>query len=100
MRQAIDEAGADRIGDLPNTIGTVRVACNNGARSRCRGQMTSGASATIPPHICAVVGITRPPAIVDPYVAAVGPTQLLWPPHELLRAGDYARVVEACARDD
>ena len=30
-RQAVDEAGADRIGDVTNTIGTVRVACNNGS---------------------------------------------------------------------
>ena len=30
-RQAIDEAGADRIGDITNTIGTVRVTCSNGA---------------------------------------------------------------------
>ena len=29
-RQAVDEAGADRIGDVRNTIGTVRVACSNG----------------------------------------------------------------------
>ena len=29
-RQAIDEAGADRIGDRANTIGTVRVACCSG----------------------------------------------------------------------
>ena len=29
-RQAVDEAGADRIGDDRNTIGTVRVACSNG----------------------------------------------------------------------
>ena len=38
-RQAIDEAGADRIGDITNTIGTVRVACSNAAaRGRCRSQ--------------------------------------------------------------
>ena len=30
-RQAFDEAGADRIDDLTNTIGTVRVACSNAA---------------------------------------------------------------------
>ena len=27
----VDEAGADRIGDITNTIGTVRVACSNAA---------------------------------------------------------------------
>ena len=33
-RQAVDEAGADRIDDMANTIGTVRVACSNAANGR------------------------------------------------------------------
>ena len=46
-RQAIDEAGADRIGDTTNTIGTVRVACSNGPTGALpEARMTSGASAT------------------------------------------------------
>ena len=46
-RQAVDKAGADRIGDCANTIGTVRVACSNGATAALpSARMTSGASAT------------------------------------------------------
>ena len=46
-RQAVDKAGADRVGDLTNTIGTVRVACSNGPTvEAAMARMTSGASAT------------------------------------------------------
>ena len=45
--QAIDEAGADRSATAVNTIGRVRVACNNGAMAAVPlAKMTSGASAT------------------------------------------------------
>ena len=45
-RQAADKAGADRIGDHRNTIGTVRVACSIGPKVEApEARMTSGASA-------------------------------------------------------
>ena len=46
-RQVVDVTGADRVGDCTNTIGTVRVACSNGAMAAPPvARMTSGASAT------------------------------------------------------
>ena len=46
-RQAVDEAGGDRIAMIGNTIGTVRVACSNGPTVAVpEARMTSGASAT------------------------------------------------------
>ena len=59
-----------------NTIGTVRVACNNGAMvevpggqddvRRERGQFRR--------VFANVVGIGQAPAIIDPHVAPLGPT--------------------------
>src|SRR5262249_28255585 len=46
LRQAVDVAGADGSTTLVNTIGTVRVACSDGARAALEFvRMTSGASA-------------------------------------------------------
>ena len=88
-RQALDEAGADRVGDITNTIGTVRVACCNGRHARGgirqdnvrreRDQF-GGVSAN-------AVGIVRGPAGVNPHVAAVGPAQLLQRLQERREAG-------------
>ena len=86
-RQAVDEAGADRIGTLTNTIGTVRiVGCSGSSVEPPVAKMTSGASATNSAayrRMC--VGIARAPANVDPHVAAVGPAQLRQPLRERLR---------------
>ena len=64
-RQAVDEAGADRIGDDVNTIGTVRVACSNGPNVGVPWvRMTSGASATNSAACLRMsVGIGRGPAV-------------------------------------
>ena len=54
-RQARDEAGAHRIDELANTIGTVRVAClQRRTTGRPATRMTSGRSATIPSRICGI----------------------------------------------
>ena len=94
-RQAIDKAGADRIGDCTNTIGTVRVACSNGATAGLPvARMTSGASATnSAAYLRMSVGIARGPADVDPHVAADGPAQLLQPLQERRDAGLTFRIV-------
>ena len=78
-----------------NTIGTVRVACSNGATARLpvsqddirreRDQFRRVSAD--------VVGIARGPADVDPHVAAVGPAQLLQPLQERRDAGLYFRIV-------
>ena len=70
-RQALDQAGADRVGDIANTIGTVRVACSNGRRSTLpAARMTSGASATNSAAYLRMRSASPRPTIVDPHVAA------------------------------
>ena len=76
--QARDETGTDRIDTVTNTIGTVRVACSNGATIGVPvpAMSTSGASAAnSAASLKNVVG--RGPTSVDPDVAAFASAQLL-----------------------
>ena len=72
-----------------NTIGTVRVACSNGATAAVAGgQDDVRRERDQFRRVSANVGgIARAPAIVDPHVAAVDPAQLLQPLHERRDAG-------------
>ena len=99
-RQAIDKAGADRIGGLRNTIGTVRVACCNGRHGRAAsGQDDVRRERDQFGRVFAnVVGFARGPAVVDPHVAAVGPAQLLQPLQECRDAGLSFRIVRGRLR--
>ena len=88
-------------GTCANTIGTVRVACSNGARvasptgqddiRRERDQFRRVSTGS--------VGIARPPAIVDPHVAADGPAQFLQPLQERSDAGLRFRIVRDQVRE-
>ena len=74
---------------LANTIGTVRVACSNGATVEAPlGQDDVRRERDQFGRVSAnVVGIAVGPAGVDPHVAAVGPAQLLPAPAERRRCG-------------
>ena len=64
---------------ITNTIGTVRVACSNGATVRSAGSSHDDVRRERDQFrrvSAKVVGIGRGPARVDPHVAAVGPAQL------------------------
>src|SRR5262245_53956416 len=64
-------------GTITNTIGTVRVACSNGAAAALPvARMTSGESATSS-AASKTFGVTCWPAAVDPHIVADGPTELL-----------------------
>ena len=62
-----------------NTIGMLRVACIIGAKTMLLDvRMTSGATAIISAACLRMfVGNGCAPTIIDPYIAAVGPTQRL-----------------------
>ena len=84
---------------IANTIGTVRVACSNGAAVAVpvAARMTSGASAANSAAcLRSVVGIGRGPADVDPHVAAFAPTQLRQALQERRDAGLKFRIVRGC----
>ena len=87
-RQAVDEAGTDRVDDLQNTIGTVRVACSNDATTvPPPARMTSGASATNSAACLRMSSALPRPTGIDPQVAADGPAQLLQALQERRDAG-------------
>ena len=71
-RQAVDKAGADRIGTTGNTMGTVRVACRNGATVELPwARMTSGASAANSAACLRISAASAAgPANIDLHVAA------------------------------
>ena len=99
-RQAIDVAGADRIGDDRRTRSARcgSPAATAPSRWRQQARMTSGASATNSAACLRIsVGIARGPAGVDPHVAADGPAQLLQPLQECPDAGLNFRIVCASA---
>ena len=88
-------------GTFANTIGTVRVACSNGA---------SGAGASGQDDVRRErdqfrrisrdrVGIAAAPAIFDPHVAADGPAQLLQPLQERSDAGLRFGIVRGQVRE-
>ena len=101
-------------GTTTNTIGTVRVACSNGATVELPfARMTSGASAiNSAAYLRMLVGVASRPAGVDPHVAAaVQPncrspcrnaarracaSGLSWPSHEDADAPHRSRLLRAC----
>ena len=84
-----------------NTIGTVRVACSNGATVALPlARMTSGASATNSAAYLRMRSASpAPQRVVDPHVAAVGPAQLLQPLQERREAGLSFRIVRGQAHE-
>ena len=88
-RQAVDEAGGDRIDDdAANTIGTVRVACSNGPTVEVPGQDDVRRERDQFRRVFANgVGIARGPAIVDPHVAADRSSPIAAAPARTRRGG-------------
>ena len=82
-------------GTCANTIGTLRVACSNGASGRAAtGQDDVRRERDQFRRISAnVVGIARAPAIVDPHVAADRSSPFLQPLQERPEAGLRFRIV-------
>ena len=82
---------------LTNTIGTLRVACNNGPKVQAAaGQMTSGAKAT---SSAAYFGFPRRacrPAIIDHDIAANRPSPTAPTLAETLRCGACASGLSGC----
>ena len=100
-RQAVDEAGADRIGDVANTIGTVRVACSNGPTAAPpAARMTSGASATSS-AACLRIAAASPAAqrVSIRTLRPIGPAQLRQPLQERREAGLQFRIVRGCGHE-
>ena len=95
-RQAVDETGADRIGDdrEHDRHGAGRLQQRRHGRGASTARMTSGASAANSAACLRMSsGIGRGPARVDPHVAADGPAQLLQPLQERCDAGLILRIV-------
>jgi hypothetical protein len=95
LREAIDEPGADRFGNLDehDRHGTSRPqqrprGCTGNSQDdvgrKCNQFRRVSANA---------LGIARSPSYVDPQVAAVGPAQLLQSLHERRKAGLSFRIV-------
>jgi len=93
-RQTIDKAGADWIADS-NEHNRHSACCLKQRAQGCRAnsQDDVGRKRDQFRVFASLVGITRGPAIINIYISAVGPTQLLQRLHERSDVGLRARIV-------
>ena len=96
-RQALDEAGADRIDDPTNTIGTVRVACSNGPTvGAASGQDDVRRERDQFRRVFAkVVGIAAAQRVSIRTLRPIDPAQFLQPLQERRDAGLRFRIVRS-----
>jgi hypothetical protein len=99
-RQTVDDAGADWVGDDHehdrHGAGRLKHLLHNVAADQDDVRREDGQFRRV---FANVVGIARPPAIIDPQIAAVGPAQLLQSLLECRDAGLNVPSFRSCAME-